>query len=280
MRDSLLPLVRLKEVLEHKSMITSEVQNQVSEKYHLEQLRLYEQAKSEGTTVRQTLSFSVLKIGMQRFGLIVDEIMGSEEIVVKPMHPSVNNLAIYSGATVMGDGKVALILDVQAIGKHANVSMESKEDLEKSTVSNLHDSTNMTVLRFRSGENEYFATELSSIRRIEKVDVSLIEKIGNKEFINFSGVLTLVARLDDYLNVSEVKENEQMFLLLYKNSQREFGILISEILEVVSVPFEMDMDSLKEDGIFGTQAVNGFITIFLDAYSIAQRIEKVGFAAN
>ena len=74
------------------------------------------------------LTFAVVKIGLRRFGLIVDRVIGTEEIVVKPMHPTLKGLRCCGGATVMGDGQVALILDIEGIAHVINFEVPDSPD--------------------------------------------------------------------------------------------------------------------------------------------------------
>ncbi|MFC1746559.1 chemotaxis protein CheA [Candidatus Riflebacteria bacterium] len=137
LRDQLIPMVRLSEVLKSPSPFSEERWAKISRDYR-DQLEesyqeyLIKKKKEPNQKFRQSINFAVIKVGINRFGLIVDEIIGTEEIVVKPMHHLVSALTCYSGATIMGDGGVALILDLMGIAKFAGISWDKlKEDEEK-----------------------------------------------------------------------------------------------------------------------------------------------------
>ncbi|KPA19551.1 CheW-like protein domain protein, partial [Candidatus Magnetomorum sp. HK-1] len=117
LRGKLLPMIRMSEVLARNQTFTEKDRSQITETYRQNAAA----ALAGEQKTQRSLTFAVVKIGNRRFGLIVDKVIGTEEIVVKPMHSTIKNLDIYSGSTVMGDGKVALILDIEGIARHTRV---------------------------------------------------------------------------------------------------------------------------------------------------------------
>ncbi|MFC1516446.1 chemotaxis protein CheW [Thermodesulfobacteriota bacterium] len=223
------------------------------------------------------LNFVVLKAGNSRYGLIVDEILGTEEIVVKPMHWAVKSLGIYSGATIMGNGKGALILDVEGIARHTGIML----DIDMTAVDEdkrIRDEDLQTVLLFKSGEKEQFAMALPLIRRIEPISMSHIEQVGEKEYITIDGTSTLVLRLDKALKVTPVVEREDMYLILPRHIKRSVGILISELTDIEETTVELDVESYPEDGLLGTDIIRGSMTLFVDIYRLVEIIEPEWFA--
>ena len=239
LRKRLLPMVRLFEVLSRPEPFTKEIRIESAERHRRENERIleildnHEAADPENplkngedadadtwTDIPETLHFAVVKVGADRFGLIVDQVLGTEEIVVKAMHPSLKTQKCYSGATVMGDGGVALILDIEGVARHAGVFLEQQtEDLpgRTGTVSSAFDT--QPILLFKSGQKERFALALPLIRRIEKISMDRIEQVGGKEFITVDETSALLLRLDKFLSVSPCAEKEEMFLILPKIHQ-------------------------------------------------------------
>lgn len=117
LRDRLLPIVRLSEVLQRAKKFSNETRFEIIKKYRSTSCE--EQDKQKKTT------FAVVKAKGKHYGLVVDKVFGTEEIVVKPMHTEMKKYEIYSGATVMGDGKVALILSIEGISNHAGVKFNT-----------------------------------------------------------------------------------------------------------------------------------------------------------
>jgi len=110
LRGRLLPVTRLSEVLNRRRPFTLQTWSQIVAAHH--------PASREPGRVY----IAVLKFGSQRFGLVVDDLLGSEDIVVMPLHPLLRPLSIYGGATILGDGGVALILSSEGIARHSGIA--------------------------------------------------------------------------------------------------------------------------------------------------------------
>jgi|GEM_PF-6837 len=277
LRDRLLPMVRLNEVLRRPKPFTRSAKARIAEEN-----RSNEAAQRAATSEEfggKTLNFAVVKVGADRFGLIVDSILSTEEIVVKPMHSSLKPLRCYSGATVMGDGAVALILDIEGIARHAGVFLEPHGEVSDglSAPGTSHWDT-QSILLFRIGGAERFALALPLIRRIEKISMSRVERIGKKEFITIEGGSTLVLRLDQFLPVASCSEKQDMFLILPKFIVRPFGILMSEIVDIVETPVNLNTESYMEDGLLGTDIIAEHLTLFPDIYRLIELAEPQWFA--
>lgn len=271
LRNELLPMVRLHEILKSSQVLDEHSKSEITKHFH--KIATEEVGKNK----RQSLNFVVLKSGSRRFGLIVDQVIGTEEIVVKPMHSTVKNLRVYSGSTIMGDGEVAMIMDIEGVADHAGLQHDILDD--HSLVKDLHglelqadqDAESQTVLLFHSGSQEQFAISLPLIKRIEKVKASSIEKIGDKEFINIDGQSTLVLRLEEHLNVSHCEKNDNMYLLVPKYLHRSAGILMSDIVDTCDASLKLDISSYMESGVLGTAIVNDKMTIFIDVFHLIEK---------
>ena len=268
LREALIPMVRMSEVLIRPETFTKTVRSEITEKYSmLAKADLMSQGR-----LRKMLLFAVVKVGARRFGLIVDQITGSEEIVVTSMHSRVKALNIYSGTTIMGDGSVALILDVHGIAAHAGV--EFVTDTEKSAEKLLTSDSEKTrrVLVFEIGEHERFAIPLSMIRRVQEISPDRIEQVGSKFYITVEGTSTLVLRPDNFLNISPCVMREEMYLILPRHARRPFGILISRLTDVLDAPMMLNEQSCMTDGILGTAVLQNRITLFPDIPGLLEKV--------
>ncbi len=268
LRDRLLPMVRLEEALKRPEPFTRAVRREIADARRPPPL--------DGDPAPESLHFAVVKFGSQRFGLIVDAVLGAEEIVVKPMHPAMKSIAVYSGATVMGDGRVALILDVEGIARHAGVLFSGLRETREEAAAKTDET--QTVLLFKSGDQERFAVTLPLIRRIEKIDPSRIETIGDKQYITIDGVSTMVLRMDDVLTVSPCAAVEEPFLLLPKHIKRPFGILVSSIVDIADAPMTLSTDGYMADGLLGTAIIDDRTTLFIDIFRLIELAEPEWFA--
>lgn len=285
LRDKLLPMVRLGEVLARPVPFTSQIKGTISEHWRRwaeEWVRKETNITAAGEEVPMdlagTLDFAVVKVGGDRFGLIVDQVLGTEEIVVKSMHASLKPLKIYSGATVMGDGAVALILDIEGIARHARVFLgEQPDELKEEAVREAPRTDMQSILLFRSGDKEQFAMSLPLIRRIEKISASAMESVGDKEFITVDGVSTRVIRLEHYLSVGPARERDDMFLILPKFCKRPFGLLMTEIIDIEQTQVRLNTESYVQDGLLGTDIIRGHLTLFPDLYRLVELAEPGWF---
>ncbi len=270
LRETLLPMVRLNEVLLHKEKFSASTRSNITEKYF---------KLSQSDDAPKTLSFAVLKVGALKFGLIVDEVIGTEEIVVKPMHSVNKSISIYTGATIMGDGSVALILDADGIAKHTGVTAElaEEEEVALSSMGSYHHVESQTILLFKNGPEEQFAAALPLIRRIEKIKMCDIEQIGHKEFITVDNMSTKILRLDHILSVSTAEESEEAFLLLPKHIHKPFGILVTSLVDIENSTIDLNTESYTEDGLLGTTIMQDKMTLFIDIYRLIEISEPDWF---
>ncbi len=298
LRNHLLPIVRLSEVLERPERFSREIRAGISEKYQREQAKLYftdtvtgystaveevadadeENADTplavDSASHRQTLNCVVLKAGGNNYGLVVEEIRGTEEIVVKPIHQSLQKLVIYSGVTIMGNGQSALILDAEGIARHAGVILDvAEQDLEQDN----EEQKSRTVLLFKSGKNEQFVAHLQMLRRIEPIKTKDIEMIGDREFITVQGTSTLILRLDHVLDVSPVFDQEEMFLIIPRNVDHPVGFLASSLVDIEEISIDLDESSLPMDGLLGSCVLRNIMSLFLDIPRILELSEPQWF---
>lgn len=263
LRDMILPIVRLSEVIGRRKKFNVKTKNEISEKHRTPENRQ--------TNSSDNLTITVVKSGNNRFGVIIDLVTGTEEIVVKPMHAALKNITIYSGATVMGDGKCAMILDVNGLASHAGIDFaEAKsQDTIRNAQKKAADDT-QTVLLFKYGLKEQFAVALPLIKRIEKISRNQIEEVGSKEYININNVSTSIVRLDKVFEVSPCPEQDEYFLLLPKHARTPTGLLLSSLIDIICIPLTLDTETYKQDGILSTAVIKEHMTLFPDIYRVIE----------
>jgi two-component system chemotaxis sensor kinase CheA len=275
LRNTLLPIVRLNECLKHPQKLTKKNKRDIVDKYGKDN-SFHELDFSPDNdqycsiNYSRELHFAVLKFGKHKFGLIFDKIIGTEEIVVKPMHPVVKNLKIYSGATIMGNGKVALILDVENIALHTSVDFNLSDTFASKNKTNQPKQDKESILLFKAGQKEQFALALPLIKRVDQIKLSEIQKAGNEEFYIKDNATIKIIRLNSIINVSACEEKDNMFLILPKFSAKPCGILTSEIIDIKDFSLNIDTATYVADGIMGTDIIEQKLTLFLDLYQIIE----------
>ena len=269
LRERLLPLVRLEEVLQRRQPFTAADKAAIVRKHRLPRRAVADITAPPG----EPIFIAVVKAGRHRYGLVVDRILNTEEVVVKPMQSTLKNLLCYSGATIMGDGRVALILDLEGIARHAGVSFEIPAE-QPLVVEETDERDVQTVLLFQYGEREQFAMALPMIRRVALIHTSRLERLGDKEFISIDGVTTRVLRLDQFLEVSPAPAAAQMHLLLPRNVSKPVGLLMTRVLDTVSLPNQLDTEMYQADGVLGSAQVRGRLTLVLDVFRLVDRMDS------
>ncbi len=266
LRDRLLPIVRLRDVLSRPRPFTPETKAEILTEHA---------ANVDPTRIEYIL---VLRLPGRRFGLVVDEVRGTEEVVVKPMHASIKRVGIFTGATIMGDGRVALITDVAGIVEHARLSFEAAVEAKSKAASARESAQAHRVLLFKSGPHEQFALPLLQIRRIELIGRDRIDRVGDHEYVTVDGVSLRILRLDKVLNVSAPEEetfaesSSQMSLILPKFMNQPMAILVSRIVDTESLAVDLQEHPEQDEGILGSAIVRDRLTLFLDLHRLMQKL--------
>jgi two-component system, chemotaxis family, sensor kinase CheA len=259
LRDTLLPVVRLKEVLRRNSVFDAATKAQIM---------IDNAPKNRSPDCIEYML--VLRTNGRKFGLLVDDVRGTEEVVVKPMHPSLKKIGIFAGATLMGDGKVALIANIDGIAEHAECY--GTEPPQSSGKKERDPAEVHRILLFEFGPKEQFALPLVQVRRIESISMDQVEHVGNQSFITIDGVATRIVHLDKYLNVSAGELTSNMHLLLPKFVAEPMGILVSRIVDTDTLAIELQEATVEDPGILGTAIVRGKLSLFIDTQFLREKL--------
>lgn len=146
----------------------------------------------------------VLQAGYRQFGLVVDEVNDTQEIVVKPLGKQLKDVSSFAGATIMGDGKVALILDVLNFAQHAHVitDMETRDRIlaDKGEENHQQLDDDQALLLFQAGDDGRLAIPLSKVARLEEFPFSAIERAGNHDVVQYRGQILPLVNLSSALS--------------------------------------------------------------------------------
>jgi two-component system chemotaxis sensor kinase CheA len=208
---------------------------------------------------------AVLRSEGRRFGLVVDRVINTEEIVVKAVGGQLKAIGLYSGATVLGDGTVALILDVQALARRAlrtetTERQESREALARSVAA---ETERQRMLLAAIGEGRRVAIPLDTVTRLEQVRTEAVERVGNREVVQYRGAILPIVRLDRHLGAYGTSEREVLEVIVYSDHGRSVAIVVEEILDIVDggAAVRSDIDDL---GLLGSAVLGDKVTELLD----------------
>lgn len=222
------------------------------------------------------INIIVLRSEERQFGLVVDKINDTEEIVVKPLSSQLKNLQIYSGATIMGDGKVALILDVNGIAADANASSKegTRQALEMVNLSQQGNTDSNSLLVISLGVRRKLAIPIAQVARLEKLPASHVEIAGESEVVQYRGDIMPIIRLQHiFHDCIHLEEPDLLNVVVHNQGGRNFGVVIDKIIDVV----DCDPDSFPTGQSERRSAViNGAVTDLIDLPSIiAQTLVRV-----
>lgn len=233
---------------------------------------------------QSALNIAVVSTGTFKYGLVVDAMNDSEEIVVKPLGKHLKGCRGFAGATIMGDGKVALILDVASIGELAALrSADAKRSLQPAasgeTIQADGNAGIHSYLFFSNSEDERFAVPLETVARIEKVDASKIEVIGGSRVLKYRDRSLPLLALEDVIMVAPLPERSHYQVVCFNVNGREIGLLAAPPIDAAEVTITLDTKTLKQPGVTGSAVLDDKTTLILDIRQIVE-IAKPDFFAE
>lgn len=229
----------------------------------------------EPEAIDDTTRILVLRHDDNEFGLVVDEIFDHEEIVVKTIPHFFKDTLCYSGTTIMGDGTVALILDVNGISRKGKLNFTGLKD--QVTVEDTEEKIQQDVqnlLLFENAKDQFFALNLDLIKRIEKINIADIDKVGQKEYIEHEGKSLSVIRLENFLPVNAPQtEQADLYVIIPKSVENPIGIITRKIVDSVSVNIQIDTESIMSRGLIGSALMKDRLVLFPDIYELIEMAE-------
>ncbi len=205
----------------------------------------------------------VARVGAFTFGIIVDRVFDTEEIVVKPVATVLRHLKLYSGATILGDGSVILILDFKGISMETGAGQTAAAAIQEDVqAASTQDDERTAMLVFRTTDNALNATPLSSVSRIEEIDQTQLEVVDGRSVIQYRGRLMPVLGAD--ADRSQVWEGQaRQPLLVFSQDERSVGLLVSEVVDIVDSAMALDLGPASA-GALGSMVIDGVATKLID----------------
>ncbi len=202
----------------------------------------------------------VVQVGSQTFGIVVDAVFHTEEIVVKPMSTKLRHIPTFSGNTILGDGSVIMIIDpngiAQAIGAGAAQVSEPAADAQRAE----SDVKAVSLLVFRAGSAELKAVPLSLVTRLEEVDCRKIELSGGRHLVQYRGQLMPLVRLKDEFRI---RTEGRQPLLVFSDRGRSMGLAVDEIVDIVEEKLDIEVPG-ETPGSLGCAVIRGQATEVVD----------------
>jgi len=246
------------------------------------QERVERNAEQRRYHAASALNIVVVSTGALKYGLVVDTLHDSEEIVVKPLGRDLKKCKGYAGATIMGDGRVALILDVSNLAHMAGLtsvenSVRAAEVAASESEAARIRRDKQSLLVFRSAENEQFAAPLSLVERIEKISRKDIEQVGGKQVIKYRGGSLPLFTIDQVADVKPLADAENLLVIVFIVSGREIGLLAIGPVDALESNLTIDGTTLRQPGIMGSAIINDSTTLLIDIVEIVQTLNPQWF---
>jgi two-component system chemotaxis sensor kinase CheA len=220
------------------------------------------------------INIVVLQADGRQFGLVVDGISDSKDIVVKPLGKHLKGLPVFSGATIMGDGRVALILDVIGISQSANVVADGRERgmAEAAAPSQDLHSERQALLLCQCGHDR-IAVPLAVVARLEQFVSADIERSGGREVVQYRGeIMPLVRLASDESAGGEENETESLQVVVYRDRGRSVGLVVDQIMDIVEELVTVKSD-YQRGNFMGTAVVQGRVTDILDVRAAIESVD-------
>ncbi len=213
----------------------------------------------------------VTQVGSQVFGIVVDRVFDTEEIVVKPVAPILRDVTMFSGNTILGDGSVIMILDPNGIARATGLSVDGGGDnqpAQAKTPRGPRGGERTALLLFRAGEGAPKAVPLGLIARLEDLPAERIEYAGEKLVVQYRGSLMPLVPLSGYAQAPV--PGSQQAVLVFGDGAHSMGLMVDEILDVLEAPLNIDRGG-ERPGFLGSAVIAEKVTEILDcAYWLRQ----------
>jgi two-component system chemotaxis sensor kinase CheA len=233
LRNKLLPLIHLKKLLKIDDGSTSDPEN--------------------GFIV-------VTQVGSQTFGIVVDGVFHTEEIVVKPMSTKLRHIDMFSGNTILGDGAVIMIIDPNGIAKALGASGSDAHAMAEDTAHHVSSGEQLTsLLVFRAGSNQPKAVPLGLVTRLEEIAVEKIEFSNGRHMVQYREQLMPLVQMNEV----EIRASGSQPILVFADDGRSMGLVVDEIVDIVEERLNIEVAG-AQDGILGSAVIKGHATEVID----------------
>lgn len=212
----------------------------------------------------------VLQADDRQFGLVVEGVTDTEEIVVKPLGRQLKGIPTFAGATIMGDGRLALILDVLGLAQKAKVVSEGRERSALSTAAVSEAATDDTqaLVVLRVGADTRVALPLSHVARLEEFPRALVERGAGWDVVQYRGEIMPLLHVAEALRVERGDETSDLLqVVVHRDAERTVGLVVDEILDIVDEHVVVAQVATRH-GLLGSAVVQGRVTDLLDVAAL------------
>ncbi len=259
---SVIELVRVREGSEHRIESIKDTQVLRLRDKLLPLVGLSQLLGLEGNARDFKASFIVVtQVGSQTFGIVVDGVFHTEEIVVKPMSSKLRHIQMFSGNTILGDGSVIMIIDPNGVAQtFGNAVASHLSAVEADSAGGEDVKATTSLLVFRAGSMQPKAVPLSLITRLEEVDAQKIELSNGRHMVQYRGqLMPLISMSNDV----RIKGEGAQPLLVFSDGSRSMALVVDQIVDIVEDNLEIQVGS-DNPGVLGSAIIRGHATEIVD----------------
>lgn len=202
----------------------------------------------------------VTQVGERQFGILVDSVFHTEEIVVKPMSTKLRHIPLFSGNTILGDGAVVLIVDPNGVARLVGAVTAQEEAVPAASGDAVSAIERTTMLVFRTGEDSLKAVPLSLVTRLEEVEAELFENGGGRILLNYRGKLMPIVPVEGV----SIRETGLQPLVIFSEGELTMALAVDAIVDIVEEVLDVEMLAMVEQGVVGSAIIRGRATEILD----------------
>jgi two-component system chemotaxis sensor kinase CheA len=229
---------------------------------------------AEPESVSRAIDIVLVDTGTFEYGLVVSKLHDTVEIVVKPMGRHLQGLREYAGATILGDGKVAVILDVAGLAARAGLSRPAGKTAAALAVVEDAAAEMYSLLLFQNAPGEDCAVPIDLVTRVERVRPEQVQNLGGRRTMQYGGVSLPLLALHDVAAVDELLPSQQWVVVVFDCAGRTVGLLVAEPLDMIETALQIDTQTLRQTGVAGSALLNGRTTLMLDIFELAGTVRK------
>jgi two-component system chemotaxis sensor kinase CheA len=220
------------------------------------------------------VSIAVVASGIHQFGLVVDRVFDTEEIVVKPLSSLLKDVGVFDGATLMGDGQAALILDVAGLMRAAELSIDEEAAGDrfglKREESEGEGEDLQTLLLFNINPEERLAVPLNLISRLETVRMQDIRNSIQGKVMPYRNRLLPLIFLEEHTRIAPAPHARDLVKVLVFEIEHPVGLVVTDIVDSTQTVVQMDDAGITQPGFTGIAMVDGEATAFIDIYEVIE----------
>jgi two-component system chemotaxis sensor kinase CheA len=228
----------------------------------------------------QAVNVVLVNTGTFEYGLVVENLHDTVEIVVKPLGRHFKGVRDYAGATILGDGRVALILDVAGLAERTGLSYGQAQGLSKSTgAESGSGEERQSLLLFQNAPSEVCAVPIELVSRIERVRPEQVENLAGRRTMQYQGASIPLVTLRDTAAVGELSEAQRWVVVIFEIGGSPVGLLAAEPLDMVEAVLKIDQVTLRQPGLAGSAILQGRTTLILNIFELAGNVRPEWGAA-